>query len=263
MDTISNAQTVIKLLWTGGWDSTYRLVELSRMDVTVQPIYGCDGKRDSMEIEKQTMEKILAALQSHPGTRAHLLPIVYVSLDTIPENPEITQAYQTLKGLTGLGGQYEWLARLALVHPGMELGIVKVNHENFIGCSATIERFGALKEICGATVLDQEHSTRECALVLGNFRFPIIHITEDKMLANIRAWGYEDIMAMIWFCHRPIHGKPCGMCRPCQQKMEGRMEFLLPPEGRRRYAVHRRIRATLGEGTGDFLAKVIYKLTNS
>ena len=22
MDTISNAQTVIKLLWTGGWDST-------------------------------------------------------------------------------------------------------------------------------------------------------------------------------------------------------------------------------------------------
>ena len=53
MDTISSAQTVIKLLWTGGWDSTYRLVELSRMDVTVQPIYGCDGKRDSMEIEKR------------------------------------------------------------------------------------------------------------------------------------------------------------------------------------------------------------------
>ena len=61
MDTISNAQTVIKLLWTGGWDSTYRLVELSRMDVTVQPIYGCDGKRDSMEIEKQTLEKIRPA----------------------------------------------------------------------------------------------------------------------------------------------------------------------------------------------------------
>ena len=260
MDTISNAQTVIKLLWTGGWDSTYRLVELSRMDVTVQPIYGCDGKRDSMEIEKQTMEKILAALQSHPGTRAHLLPIVYVSLDTIPENPEITQAYQTLKGLTGLGGQYEWLARLAREHPGLELCLENMPYG---GGSGSILKYGRVKTEDGVTALDPEQSSPECAAVFGNFRLPIFHITEQEMLANIRAWGYEDIMAMIWFCHRPIHGKPCGMCRPCQQKMEGRMEFLLPPEGRRRYAVHRRIRATLGEGTGDFLAKVIYKQTNS
>ena len=66
MDTISNAQTVIKLLWTSGWDSTYRLVELSRMDVTVQPIYGCDRKRDSMEIEKQTMEKSLPPFSPIP-----------------------------------------------------------------------------------------------------------------------------------------------------------------------------------------------------
>ena len=87
-------------------------------------------------------------------------------------------------------------------------------------------------------------------------------ITEQEMLANIRAWGYEDIMAMIWFCHRPIHGKPCGMCHPCQQKMQG-MEFLLPEEAHKRYAVQRRVRSVLSEGAGDFLAKVIYKLTNS
>ena len=79
------------------------------------------------------------------------------------------------------------------------------------------------------------------------------------MLANIRAWGYEDIMAMIWFCHRPIHGKPCGMCRPCQQKMEGHMEHLLPPAARRRYRIYKKTEALFGEFPARVLAKLIYR----
>lgn len=256
MDTIENPQREIRLLWTGGWDSTYRLVELSRMDVTVQPMYGCDGKRDSMEVEKQTMEKILAALQSHPGTKAHLLPIWYISLDTIPENQEITRSFQTLRSLTGLGGQYEWLARLAREYPGLELCLENMPYG---GGSGSILKYGRMKTEDGVTALDPEQSSPECAAVFGNFRLPIFHITEREMLANIRAWGYEDIMAMIWFCHEPLRGECCGMCRPCQQKMEGRMEYLLPPAAQRRYRIYKKTEALFGEFPARVLAKLVYR----
>ena len=259
MDTISNAQTVIKLLWTGGWDSTYRLVELSRRPVTVRPIYCLDPERPSTSVEQQAMAKILDALEKRPETKARILPVLSIDIASIPENPEITQAYHILSQSGSLGDQYDWLARLALEHPGLELGIEKANHEKTVGCRATILKNGALIDDDGVMVLDRERSTRECALVMGNFRFPIIRITEDEMAENIRAWGYEDIMAMIWFCHEPLRGECCGMCRPCQQKMEGRMEHLLPPAARRRYRIYKKTEALFGEFPARVLAKLIYR----
>lgn len=29
----------VNILWTGGWDSTYRMIELSRKELDVNPIY--------------------------------------------------------------------------------------------------------------------------------------------------------------------------------------------------------------------------------
>ncbi|MGN1016481.1 MAG: hypothetical protein ACI4PL_05755 [Faecousia sp.] len=259
MDTISNPQNVIELLWTGGWDSTYRLVELSRRSVTVRPIYCLDPERPSTPVEQQAMSRILDALEKRPETKARILPVLSIDIASIPENPEITQAYRLLSQSGSLGDQYDWLARLSLEHPGLELGIEKANHEKTVGCRATILKNGALMDDGGVMVLDREHSTRECALVMGNFRFPIIQITEDEMAENIRAWGYEDIMAMIWFCHEPLRGECCGMCRPCQQKMEGRMEYLLPPAAQRRYRIYKKSEALFGEFPARVLAKLVYR----
>lgn len=247
------------LLWTGGWDSTYRLVELSRMDVTVQPIYCCDPERPSTPIEQKAMAKILEALEKRPETKARILPIFTIDIGSIPKNPEITQAYKRLSQNGSLGSQYDWLARLALEHPGLELGIEKANHEKTVGCRATILKNGALTEDNGILVLDRARSTEDCVLVMGNFRFPILGITEDEMAENIRAWGYEDIMRMIWFCHTPLRGKPCGMCRPCQQKMEGGMEHLLPKDARRRYRIYKKTKSLFGSSPARALAKLVYR----
>ena len=57
----------INVLWTGGWDSTYRMVELSRRNVTIQPIYCCDPGRQSLEKEKETIERIRKALKNRGG----------------------------------------------------------------------------------------------------------------------------------------------------------------------------------------------------
>jgi len=251
-------QTVY-LLWTGGWDSTYRLVELSRMDVTVQPLYCRDPERPSTAIEEQTMTRILEALAARPETRATLCPVQTLERADIPADPEITAAYRRLAAEGTLGSQYDFLARLSRVYPGLELGIEKANHEKSSGCRATILKHGAFREENGCQVLDKEHSSQDCIAVMGHFRFPIIHITENEMVENIRAWGYEDIMAKIWFCHTPIGNQPCGMCSPCCQKMEGAMEFLLPEAAAKRYRIYKKTANIFGKRPAHILSKVIYR----
>ena len=55
------------------------------------------------------------------------------------------------------------------------------------------------------------------------------------MLEDFKKWGYEDIMQNVWFCHSPIKGEPCGLCRPCEEKMDSRMSILLPSKAQKRY----------------------------
>ena len=83
-------------------------------------------------------------------------------------------------------------------------------------------------------VLDKENSDEILVDALGNITLPIFETTEVDMLENIKKWGYEDVMANIWFCHNPIQGKPCGLCSPCHTKYDSNMLFLLPESAQRR-----------------------------
>ncbi len=232
----SPAREITYTLCTGGFDSTYRLIELSRMEVLVQPVYCANPERESMAKEQANLERILEALRKREGTLAAFLPLEVVSVLDLPEDPDITAAAQRL-AKEGLGTQYAFLARLAKRYPGIEVGIEKAAYDKKVGCRATILRYGALITENGVARLDMERSSEDLKRIVGNFSLPIIHLTEMDMLNNVKAWGYEDILSMIWFCHEPLGGKPCGMCRACEQKMDGGMEFLLPPAAQRRHHV--------------------------
>ena len=69
---------IVEILWTGGWDSTFRIVELSRMDgVVIQPIYVEDKKRGSVPYELKAMDDIVSLLKEKSETKADFLPILY------------------------------------------------------------------------------------------------------------------------------------------------------------------------------------------
>jgi len=228
----------VSLLWTGGWDSTFRLVELSFEDLDIYPVYVIDPNRKSNVREQQQMQIIVEALKNKPLTKARIHDVEKIEMSAIAQDPEITEAYRVIHEKTHLGAQHEWLAWLGKTHPDLELGTEAGNPETSHIIHA-IELFGELVVDNNVGVLDPERSSKEGMLVLGWFRFPLITRTENDMLQLIKQWGYEDIMQNIWFCHRPIDGQPCGLCHPCEVKMESKMEFLLPPKAQKRYKVYR------------------------
>jgi|LSQX01.2.fsa_nt_gb 7-cyano-7-deazaguanine synthase len=227
---------VFSVLWTGGWDSTYRMIELSRRPVIIQPIYIYGDQRLSENYEINAMHKILSKLETRKSTKATILPIKFIEKSSIPLNQEITDAYLRIRKDTDLGSQHEWLARYAYVNPGLEIGTEASSPETSRIIDA-IHKYGRLtKDKTGDYyVLDPEGSTKEGMLVFGNFKFPIIDKSELDMKRNIELWGYEDVMKEIWFCHSPFFGKPCGLCHPCEVKIESGMGHLLPESALRRY----------------------------
>lgn len=227
---------VIKILWTGGWDSTYRIVELSRQDKVVEPIYIYGDQRTSEKKEINAMKEILFQIKKRRETRANFKPIRFVSKDSIPSNSEITNAFNRISKETNLGSQHEWLARLAFINPGLEIGteFAPLEVSNIL---TAINKYGNLifDESQNTYILDKDSSSNDGLFVLGNFSFPIIKMTGKQMRENIESWGYQDIMKKVWVCHTPILGKPCGVCHPCKLKIETGMKFLMPPKAINRY----------------------------
>ena len=248
----------VNILWTGGWDSTYRIVELSRQDVIVQPIYIVGDGRISEEREKSAIQKITQMLQNKKETKAKILPLQLITKQEIPENEKITQAYKIINQETNLGSQHEWLARYAYIHPGLELGTENAEPETSHIIDA-IQRYGKLIKKEDTYIWDKKNSTEIGTLVLGNFEYPIIDKYETDMLENIHKWGYEDIMSEIWFCHSPINGKPCGFCHPCAVKMESKMEFLLPQDAQKRYKIKKHLNNVIGQRYTDKICYMIRK----
>src|SRR5262245_2868185 len=121
----SSERRSVRLLWTGGWDSTFRLLSLiSQPDYVVQPYYIIDRDRRSWQIELATMKRIIgmcsARRNTFPGV---VLQPVTIEKDEIPPDQEISARYQRLSSRQHLGKQYEWLARFAEDHSLMDLEI--------------------------------------------------------------------------------------------------------------------------------------------
>lgn len=248
------------VLWTGGWDSTYRIVELSFEEIEISPIYVIDPQRRSTNLELKAMDKIIHSLQGKEKTKATFLPLIKIPRDSIPENSEISEAYQEFAAKTGLGIQHDWLARLALQYPMMDLCIEKVV-SGHMPVREAIMKNGALIKTDSGYVLDKEKSEKNLQLVLGNFTLPIFEKTELDMLADIKAWGYQDVMSLIWFCHSPLNGTPCGVCNPCCTKVDSQMAFLLPPKALRRNKIYTNLKKLFGDGSiAQLYRKIIWRL---
>ncbi len=229
----------INLLWTGGWDSTFRLLDLVLMHrKKVQPYYLVSTERKSSQVEVETMDKIRSQLyQQAPEATQLLLPTIYHQVSAIQSNDTITNEFVHLKTTAFLGSQYDYLARFAheqrIEH--LELSVHKDDHAQKFLASYVIKENNNYR-------LRDDHQQPGLNL-FRYFRFPILQLTKRDMEAFAKKRGFLNLLDQTVFCHMPLpSGKPCGYCNPCRYTMEEGLARRVPFLPRMKFYMKRLIR---------------------
>ena len=230
---------LIKILWTGGFDSTCRMLQLSKLHVRVQPIYIIDGSnRKSINNELHAISEITKDIDAHPETRFDLLPLIKIKMDEIGEDEEISTAHRNIRRNIPLGTQYEWLARFAKSNPNLELCFEKDESASLYHYLRSYEVMKRIEEgeveYC---MIDEAKTDSDIFTILGNFRFPLplLQTTKLEMIVEYERLGYESTMHKTWFCHTPVNNEPCGVCNPCKITIKEGLTHRFSGEAMKRY----------------------------
>lgn len=213
-----------RVLWTGGFDSTFRVAySLLVEKVDVQPIYVIDTSRLSTMQELRTIGKMRKALQGR-SKRARLLPTeVHIREDyRVPH--ELQKAFDSIKSRAHIGAQYLWLAAVA-------------ESQGWNGVELSMERYpGGPSDLQRSVFVDRTDGTLragEATRLFHYWSFPVLHLTKQEMMSIAEKHGFGDILRMRWFCHRPVGDLACGWCRPCEiahrDGMAGGIRFVPVP----------------------------------
>jgi hypothetical protein len=216
-----------KILWTGGWDSTFQLMQLLLSEKRrVDPYYLIDEDRPSTGIELLTMKRIRARVRElHEPADELLQSTKFFSVFDVPACPTIADAFEAVRQRWLIGGQYEWLARFCEHHgiTGLQL-CIHVDDK----AAAVVRPLVPAVQHGHPRVLDaQSIGTSEHAL-FKYFEFPILELTKKDMARIAKERGWSQIMQMTWFCHNPRNGRPCGLCNPCRYTIDEGLAWRVP-----------------------------------
>lgn len=225
----------IEILWTGGYDSTFRITQLSVHRCIIQPYYLLNQRRLSSPFELEAMAKITDLVNKNPSTLCRLQPLIVINIDDIPQDSVITSTFQIVRAAHPLGTQYDWLARFAVQHPGVELCVVSGGGR----LKKFIEKFGKIQPFSFEDLpnyrVDQLQSAESVNVLFGQYHLPLIYTSKLQMQDAYRQLGLQDIAYSTWFCHNPIHAQPCGVCGPCQYAIKAGLSHRLSKNALLRY----------------------------
>ncbi|MEM1117669.1 MAG: hypothetical protein AAF845_18175 [Bacteroidota bacterium] len=210
----------VDVLWTGGWDSTFRVLSLLSEGRTVRPHYLEYPGRDSVPEERAAIAEIRAGAAAR-GWGDRLLPLIAVSTEDLDPDPEVESRLETLQTRAYCGKQYAYLSRYALQRLGgrpLDLSVHLDDRAEFF------VRPHAVPDVDGdgyALGPSADDATR----LFAPFRFPLLDLTKEEMRETSEERGFADLMKKTWFCHNPVRRSrglavPCGVCLPCRYSHE-------------------------------------------
>ena len=199
---------IINVFWTGGLDSTFRLVQsLINTQARVQPHY-IVRHEDSTGIEIDAMIQIRRAIiNKFPDVRTRFLPTIYTNEDLIPRYKETNEIVEELRKIAKVREQYHILSDYckAFKVEKIQLSLVKSPGEMMF-----IENFSS-------------------SPIFKSFEYPNKDLTKRELYEISRENQWDDILLMTSFCRRPIKKvTPCGVCGPCADSTINGMGFRLP-----------------------------------
>lgn len=214
------------LLWTGGWDSTFRLLQLLHdTEAKIQPIYLVDEKRNSAPREIAVMRNIRRDLEEqNPETSDRLLPTDYGSYRATRIEPHHREAWETLKRHGRVGRQYPVLASYAEQNEieRLELSVMRHIQEGFSIVSLLDPLVESRDSTAGPVPMLPEDLCGPEAM-FKRFSFPLFNYVKTEMREEAKRRSWMSIMEKTWFCFNPILGLPCGACPPCEIAQEEEM----------------------------------------
>lgn len=222
----------VDVLWTGGWDSTYRVIYASLVEKReVRPHYVVDVERRSSLHELQAISNVRRAIERiDESAVGRIAELAITPVTEIAAMPDITQAYQDLVKRAPLGSQYDWLARYA-----RQKGVDSLELSVHVDDKAHYFLQGKVKK-------DAEHiwalsgsETGGVATLFSGFSFPLLELSKVEMRAMARRCGFIDALEKSWFCSKPMNGQPCGMCNPCIYSIEEGMSYRFSSSAMMRY----------------------------
>jgi hypothetical protein len=245
MERTGRTKRQVHLLWTGGWDSTFRLLQLLfEYRVPVRTHYILDSRRRALGLELRTMAEIRQALyRDHPSLRRLWGPTQYFEKDLIRPDPRLEGAYRSVRDHYPCV-QVEWLARWSLQegipHPelcvtsGGETGPLLTPHvkecrrEGYTVYRVSPKARGGIPEI------------------FRPFDLPLILQYKTDSLDPARRKGWIPYLERTCFCHHPTRrGGPCGICNTCKYAQEMGFAWRVPAHRRWLGRIVRPLRSAL------------------
>ena len=228
---------IVHILWTGGLDSTYRMVELSRKKCVILPHYVIVNRKN-IKNELRAISQITRILNSDKRTIAEIRPLETFLKCDLEEYPDIQSAWEILHEKKDFKSQqYPLFTRYARQkNLKLEMGIqfskggtvAKVLDESYlVDCPDDDD----------VRMIDPEMGSREWAsyTLFQDFRFPksLYHKTKREEIEELKRLGYDKVLKKVWTCFRPVLGMPCGHCFACQSAIYEGAGELIPKVGYR------------------------------
>jgi 7-cyano-7-deazaguanine synthase in queuosine biosynthesis len=233
----------VKLLWTGGWDSTFQLLRLLlEFQRPVVPFYLADDTRASTRVEIDTMARIRERLAlDYPHTRELLSATQIFHVSDLQADADVESAFDQAVQRRFMGNQYAWLARFCRQQKidDIELSIHLDDNAHAVLARMVVPTQSS--DGYPSFRLSDDCRNSEEYQLFHYFSFPLFNTSKLEMARIASERGWNDIMHMTWFCHRPTRDQqPCGHCNPCLYTIQEGLGWRIPV-GRRMLAVPYRL----------------------
>ena len=233
--------------WTGGYDSTFYVINSLLEGKVVQPIYIDDTKRHggyhenslvfrrdgnenkyprkSTNIELERMEWLRERIYENiPNTKELFLPL-WVIEKPIAEDEEISKFVEkynewipepVYKNKYGKG---QWLEAQADI-------VLRFQKQFGLKIDYPIERIdGEWYEIFDCAISDGKFDSEKLpkeysdVKIWENFNYPIRHLSKEEELEIAKQKGFDKLLYYTWTCWYPKDDEPCNECKMCKERI--------------------------------------------
>ena len=220
LDPLEGLHAEVSLFWTGGLSSTFRLIELIRSGVDVQPIYlaAVIDLRRSRSQELAAMASLTALLRERYPQGGQLRELMIV--EKIPDNAWVAQQASVL----GYGPS----RRAAMAAQWVALcGFAEAHHVPIEVGTTRGDRLAALLRgsvdgdggSCSVDPARLQTVQQDAQMIFHRLRFPLLQHTRADLVRQARMLRVTDVLAQTWSCWFPSAAHPCQRCPMCRRRL--------------------------------------------